>query len=309
MLGTTLSDIRAHIESLATGTGTYHLRCARSGERPVPCTGLRFESRADARAAARATEQYRKALRRYDPQLPYHDIIVSQTAHAAETPARRDPTEAIDAGQPSRSARPAVPGGGDEALVEFCHRVAGAVLEALSDAGFDEVESAVMETYLRLAETVPTRNALCLRLLESIATTFAERLPPEDQRRLLSEAASRLPSKAVADPAQAVDSSLDTLLERGLIGGYTHADQGSQAEGATTTVVRVSEYALSATGDRLPVLPLVLELYRTKCGHPSTSDLTALDGGWEIEITLTERPDGGGLANAPIGPDGPTGDR
>lgn len=46
MNGTTLGDIRTHIEELASETGDYYLVCVRSGERPVPASGLRFESRA-----------------------------------------------------------------------------------------------------------------------------------------------------------------------------------------------------------------------------------------------------------------------
>jgi len=46
-----------------------HLRCGRAGDRPLPAAGNRFPDRATARAAARATEQYRSALRRYDPQV------------------------------------------------------------------------------------------------------------------------------------------------------------------------------------------------------------------------------------------------
>lgn len=78
VIGTTLVAISDHIEALADPDGEYSLVCARYGDRPVPAAGLRFESRAAARAAARATEQYRDALRRYDPQVPFYDVIVRQ---------------------------------------------------------------------------------------------------------------------------------------------------------------------------------------------------------------------------------------
>ncbi|VTT87407.1 unknown [Halorubrum sp. DM2] len=78
MIGTTLLDIADHIESLAAADGEFSLVCARYGDRPVPAAGLRFDSRETARAAARATEQYRDALRRYDPQLPFYDVVVRQ---------------------------------------------------------------------------------------------------------------------------------------------------------------------------------------------------------------------------------------
>ena len=78
MVGPTLIDIREHIEGLATEDGQYYLRCGRTGDRPVPAAGSRFPDRATARAAAGAIEQYRSALRRYDPQVPYHDLIVCE---------------------------------------------------------------------------------------------------------------------------------------------------------------------------------------------------------------------------------------
>ncbi|TKX53527.1 hypothetical protein EXE42_12095 [Halorubrum sp. SP3] len=78
MIGTTLLDIADHIESLASEDGEFSLVCARYGDRPVPAAGLRFDSRETARAAARATEQYRDALRRYDPELPFYDVVVRQ---------------------------------------------------------------------------------------------------------------------------------------------------------------------------------------------------------------------------------------
>lgn len=80
MIGPTLGDVRGHIEALASADGDYYLVCGRSGDRPVPAASLRFGSRPAARAAARATEQYRRALRRYDSRLPVYDVIVCQDA-------------------------------------------------------------------------------------------------------------------------------------------------------------------------------------------------------------------------------------
>ncbi len=74
----TLVDIRDRIHALASESGEFSLVCARYGDRPVPAAELRFDSRATARVAARETERYRAALRRYDPQLPYYDVIVRQ---------------------------------------------------------------------------------------------------------------------------------------------------------------------------------------------------------------------------------------
>jgi len=57
MIGTTLVDIRDHIEALAGADGEYYVACGRTGDRPVPISGLRFEGRATAQSAARAAEQ------------------------------------------------------------------------------------------------------------------------------------------------------------------------------------------------------------------------------------------------------------
>jgi len=86
-----LCPLRRRIEALASERGEYYLVCSRYGDRPVPADGCRFESRAVARRAARLTEEYRSALRRYDPALPQYDIVVRQTP---ELGAEADPDEA-----------------------------------------------------------------------------------------------------------------------------------------------------------------------------------------------------------------------
>ena len=127
MVGPTLVDIREHVETLASDDGEYYIVCGRTGDRPVPVDGLRFDGRGVARNAARATEQYRSTLRRYDPQVPYCDLIVCQRAsrHTAPTRSGDRTTAALrdvlfrstpDCGGPERRI-----------LVEFCHRIAGAV--------------------------------------------------------------------------------------------------------------------------------------------------------------------------------------
>ena len=78
MTTTTLHDTRAYVEALASEDGGYYLVCGRTGERPVPATDLRFDSRTTARVAARVAEQYRTHLREYDSRLPNYDIVVCQ---------------------------------------------------------------------------------------------------------------------------------------------------------------------------------------------------------------------------------------
>jgi hypothetical protein len=79
MTGSLLCRLRERIESLASERGEFYLVCSRYGDRPVPADGCRFESRADARRAARLTEEYRSVLRGYDSELPRYDIVVQRT--------------------------------------------------------------------------------------------------------------------------------------------------------------------------------------------------------------------------------------
>jgi hypothetical protein len=96
MNGATLESLRRRIEILADEAGRYELVCGRTGERPVPADGLRFATYERARAAARATERYRAALRRYDPRAPRYDVIVRER-DADEAPDRVDGTAARSA--------------------------------------------------------------------------------------------------------------------------------------------------------------------------------------------------------------------
>lgn len=92
----TLRTIRSRIESLASEESEYYLVCGRTGERPVPATDLRFESRLIGRAAARLTEQYRAILRQHDQRLPAYDIIVCQSQTATESAGQ---TQAAEVGR------------------------------------------------------------------------------------------------------------------------------------------------------------------------------------------------------------------
>lgn len=91
-----LTAFRAQIEALANDSGRYVVVCGRTGEQPVPVAGERFETREVAERAARAAEQYRRALRRYDDRLPYYELIavedvVSETTIAARAVAESTP--------------------------------------------------------------------------------------------------------------------------------------------------------------------------------------------------------------------------
>jgi len=304
MVGSTLVELRERIEALASADGAFYLVCARTGDRPVPSIGMCFETRTTARLAARAVEQYRTALRRYDPQFPHHDVIVCQderpdaadgdSGTGGERPdsadwSLSDPVLDVPIVHPS-----------NRGLVEFCHRVAAAVFETLSDSGHDAVERAVMDAYADLAETVTDPDGLCLCLLESMAAQLDSRLSPDEQADVLADAATRLaPVDAEERPLSA---TLYTLQGCGLLGDYLQSPWSTDLdEGTRSVVVRLTDYALSPRDGRLPVLPLVLGLYRRR-PDPPPSSLRVVDiaDGWRVTLALSDGTEPNGLVSAPI---------
>lgn len=294
MVGPTLIDIREHIEGLATEDGQYYVVCGRTGDRPVPAVGNRFPDRVTARAAGRATEQYRSALRRYDPQVPYYDLIVCEETSRDATvvqPQKHSLSEPIITDNPTPERRD---------LVGFCHRVAGAVFETLSESGHDAVESAVMDAYFELAETVDDPDELCLCLLESMANELDGSLDACDQAEVLEDAASRLESPT--DDTAPLDATLAALEQRGVIESYTRSPWSVDLDGgAGSAVVQVSGYALSARNGRLPVLPLTLELCRYHAERlPQSIEVTTIDRGWQLTFVFADTETQNGLVTAPI---------
>ncbi|SFR65279.1 DUF7551 domain-containing protein [Halogeometricum limi] len=303
MVGTTLAEIRQHVESLASPDGPYVVHCGRTGERPIPTAGNRFESRTLAERAASAAGQYRAALRRYDPRLPHYDLVVSRDVE----PRGSDGRESSDS---DRDRHPG-PGVGTELeersqhspLVEFCHRVAAAVFETLCDSGHRDVETAVMDVYFELAETVDDPDTLCLCLLESMAVELDQRLTPVEQAALFTEAATRLsPTESVGDP---VSTALATLEERGLLSGYSCSPSLVDLDDGTRAVdVRLTNYALSPRNGRLPVFPLVLGVYRHESEWPLSSlRAVAVADGWELTLVHSRDSDPTDLASVPIEPE------
>ncbi|WP_440766235.1 DUF7551 domain-containing protein [Natronorubrum sp. DTA7] len=290
MIGATLVDIRHHVESLASETGSYYLRCGRTGERPVPATGLYFEDRPVARAAARATEQYRAALRQYDPQLPDYDVIACQRPTVGAT---ADGHPAAD-GPPPRASE-SRPTDGDS-RVDFCHRIAGALFETVADSSHDGVEDAIMDTYFRTAESIESADELCLRLLESIATELEERLDSGEQLEILRATADRLPPRPIThDPLEATLSRLRscTLLEE-------YALEPATVEfGAASRVMTVRGYALRRPGTRVVTLPVVVELLRRWPGRELSVDWRRLDaehrGACQLAVTARRTDGSNGL--------------
>lgn len=310
MVGTTLVEIRAHVETLASEDGEYLVRCGRTGHRPVPVSELRFDDRTTAQDAARAAEQYRATLRRYDPQVPRYDLIVCQngdpprrTPESGECPCSAPSPEATSLrtlSTPVVNAR--APETERRRLVEFCHSTAAAVFETLSEGGYGGVESAVMDAYFELAETVPDPDDLCLCLLESVAMELDDRLSPDEQAEVLAGAADRLSTAGAT--ARPVPTALSTLEDRGLLGGYTRSPWSVELdEGVRSTVVGLSEYALTPRDGRLPVLPIVLELYRHRPDwRPASLRVASADDEWRLDLVLAREADPTGLASAPIEP-------
>ncbi|WP_135301899.1 DUF7551 domain-containing protein [Haloarcula amylovorans] len=303
MVGTTLTELRDRIESLASPGGEYYLVCARTGDRPVPATEARFDSRSTAQRAARATEQYRRALRRYDPRLPHYDVVVCQAVDPAVAGGRSASNLKDDSGAPADTGSEGPPAEPTRRRrIDFCHSVAAAVFETLSAAGHDAVERAVMDTYFDLAETVDDLDDLCVCLLESMASELDRRLSPDEQANILADAAGRLPP--VDSAAQPIPAAFSHLRDRGLLDGYVRSPSSVSTEGGTrSVVVRLSGYVLSPRNGRLPVLPLVLALYRGAGDWPPTALRAAdIDGDWRLTLVFAR--DGGpkGLASVPIRP-------
>ena len=255
MIGTTLSDIRQHIESLASPTGSYYLVCSRTGERPVPADGRYFDCRSAARAAATATEQYRTALRRYDPQLPHRDIIVCEQFEAV--PSAVGPRATTD---PAATTDPVDYPDEGAAAVDFCHTVAGVVFETIADSSHSGVQAAIMDRYLALAETIAHPDELCLRLVEAIATELDARLSPTTQAAVLRTAAGRLSTPTVTPTAAPLEAALDSLQSVSLLGSYT-VDCRSVRCASTRWELSLEDYPLGST-NRVVTLPLVVECFR-----------------------------------------------
>jgi hypothetical protein len=219
--------------------------------------------------------------------VPYHDLIVQQKAGplTRTTPerraSRRSPTpEASSAAEHGVSPEARA---GERTLVEFCHGVAAAVFETLSEHGHEDLETAVMDTYFELAETVTDPDDLCLRLLEGIAAEL-DRLDPLEQAELLADAADRLGPPKSSEAS--VSATLAALRDCGLLEEYTRTPWSVDLDGGSRrVVVRLSGYALSPRRGRLPVLPLVLEWYRRRPGWSlARVQVVAVDAGWRITL-------------------------
>lgn len=340
MIGTTLAAISDHIEALASADGEYSLVCARYGDRPVPAAGLRFESRTAARAAARATEQYRDALRRYDPQVPYYDVIVRQEYAGDEGVALGacDGTVDVDGGT-SRSvgdehdvrrfsateaadwslSDPVVSRDGDDRSDRGRSsgrdgRSDGTPAPSRDLVGFcHDAAAAVFE-----ALSAGDHDAVESAVMDAYFAFAEERSDPDGLcLRLLEAVAFELrrglePTEQAAVLAEAasrlpaapdadpVAGAFERLAGAGVVGSYA-ADPSGDEPPAASRVVHVSDYALSPQDGRFPTLPVVLEL----CRHgdrspPRAVRVDAAEGGWRLRIEPAADEEPAGLASAPI---------
>jgi len=269
MVGRTLADIRARLDELSVAVGPYRVVSTRTGDGPFPVTGRQFPDRETAAEAATVASAYRRALRRYDPYVTVHGLIVTEAGLDGDEPGDRPPS-----------------------LPEYCHTVAGVLFETLSDR-HGPVERAVVDAYLRAAERTVDRERLCLKMLESTAAALDSHLSTDEQATVLRGGAGRLPGRSTsghlsshtAVPHPLVET-LDALESTGLLGGYS-VEPSAGGPGRRPHRVVLSGYRPSLPDGRCPVLPVVVELLRYTSVVPHIGRVTRTEAGWELMISLT----------------------
>jgi len=292
MIGTTLGDIRSHIESLATDEGRYYLVCGRTRDRPVPADELYFDSREVARLAARATEQYRATLRRYDPRLPYYDVIICEELPDAPSPddAQKLSTEPDPVG--SSRKRSLTDPDRATSVIDFCHTITAVIFETIARSTHFGLENTIMETYLAEAETVDDPDELCFRLLESIATQLDDQLDPHEQATLLRSAAATLPEEYCPTGKNPIDGVLTKLESAHLLDMYRIDHSPSVLpRDARQWDVQLCGYPLGS-GTQIVTLPLNLALYeRLPSDAPTITSAERIDTAapptWRLTVATT----------------------
>ncbi|CQH64207.1 uncharacterized protein HHUB_4317 (plasmid) [Halobacterium hubeiense] len=292
MVGRTLTELRARIERLAADDGPYEVVCGRTAERIVPVDGHRFPDREAAANAAEIAEQYRATLRRYDPRVPCYDPVVCEAPALERSPA---PSASKDWAFPPTATHSEASSG----RIEFCHRVAGALFEALSNHGHDDVERTVMDAYFDAAETTPSRDRLCSRLLEQMAAELDARLSDAEQAAVLADATTHLPDESTADPSLA--TAFDRLAANDLIGEYALSPWRVDFDDDERRCrVSVTDYALAPVETHLPTLPITVTMLRHHSGRSLTVAEVTRVGDDTFELTLAAAAEPAGLTTAPI---------
>jgi len=271
MVGRTLADIRARLDELSVAVGPYRVVSAKTGDGPFPVTGMQFPDRATAAEAATVASAYRRALRRYDPRVTVHDLVVTEAATLDATNA-----------EPPRT------------VPEYCHSVAGALFETLSDR-HGPVERTVMNDYLDAAERTTDRERLCLTMLERSADALETRLSTGEQATVLMATASRLPSPETDEDPLA--DALASLRSTGLLADYSVVPT-PEGPGRRAQRVTLEGYRPSLSVDRCPVLPVVVELVRRTALAPRITDVTRTPTGWAFTIATAGDEPAAGLSVA-----------
>jgi hypothetical protein len=284
MVGATLRDISRHVDCLAAPGGPYAVVCGRTGSEPHPVSGLRFDDRDTAAEAAEATAEYRATLRQYDPQVPFYEPLVHDIE---DGPA--DVASAADADARLR-------------YLSFCHDVAGATFEALSDAGLREVESAAMETYLTLAEVVDDRDDFCLTLLWSATSELAHRATRRQRVGIVDDAARSLRGPngpTTVRPDEGIRAAVAELERVGFVDGASV----SRGVDDRTWLLTFGDYALAERTGRLPTLPLSVALAQrlSDTAFRFTAATPLGDRRWRLRVELGDGP--GGLVSVDAGDD------
>lgn len=257
MVGHTLADIRRRLDELSVAVGPYRVVSAKTGNSPVPVSGLRFPTRATAAEAASVATAYRAELRGYDPAVRVEDLIVTDYGMG---PTDRDESE------------PDLP--------EYCHAITAPLFETLSRR-HRAAERAVMDRYLDAAETTDDRDRLCVLLVETAAHVLDAYLAPAEQVGVLSSVAETLP--APTTEAEPLRATLDSLEASGLV-DTSHLT--TAAAGADQRQVTLRGYRLSGRDGACIVVPVVVELLRRQSAAPQLRRAERVTDGWRLWLSL-----------------------
>ena len=259
MVGRTLADIRDRLSELSVAVGPYRVVSARTGAPPFPVSGMQFPDRETAAEAASVATAYRSALRRYDPRVTVHGLVVCEAPWG---------TSAVGTASPS--------------LPEYCHTVAGSLFEVLSGR-HRSVEGAVIDSYLDAAEETENRERLCLAMLESMAEALAAHLDPDVQADTLREAAGQLPGKPSGP--EPVRDALADLEAAGLVDD-AQIEPAAGGPGRCRRYITLQNYRPTLSDLRCPVLPIVVELLRRTTITPQMADAERTADGWRLLVSL-----------------------
>ncbi|EMA03364.1 hypothetical protein E6P09_08335 [Haloferax mediterranei ATCC 33500] len=243
--------------------------------------GQQFPDRHAAGEAAELVSEYRSVLRRYDPGVPYYDPLVHELSERPMQPLATEPED------------------NHTRYRAFCHDVSGSLFEALAETGHRVVETAVMETYLTLAEVVEDHDDFCLTLLWSMMSELDVRLSPSEQNTIVETAAELFSPTTTPNP---VGSTLRTLEAVAFIDGYSLrpicdpesgcSDGHTPKNAIRTWELTFGDYALAERTGRIPTLPIAVDLLRrTPERAVRFIDGEALsDGRWRVRLQTI--PDG-----------------